>query len=329
MDKLQSIRVFLTIAREGSFSRAAESHGLSKAMVSRHISQLEDNLGVRLLNRSTRGVSLTEAGRNYRDRCDQILDDLEDAESSLKAMEREPTGRIRVGSPPALGAFRVAPAAAEYIKRYPRTEVDLVLLDHLVDPVETGLDIVLQIGELGDSSYVARRLGDAGFLAVAAPEYLKEHGMPARPEDLLAHNCLRQTDQLLTRYWTFYRDGKPMQMKVSGNFSATLASAVRRAAQRGLGIAYLPTYMVINDISRRHLVWLFPDLDPLVVPIHAIYPHRQHLSTRIQTFLEFLGGYLGDSGVGRLRVLATASRYLSQPAAAISTRVDEETTAGD
>jgi len=251
MDKLSSMRVFLTIAREGSFSRAAELHGLSKAMASKHVKHLEDDLGVRLLNRSTRGVSLTEAGRNYRDRCDQILADLEEAESSLKAMEREPTGRIRVGSPPALGAFRVAPAIAEYIKRYPKTQVDLVLLDHAVDPIEGGFDVVLRIGELASSSYVARRLGDAGFLACASPEYLKANGRPAAPEDLLRHNCLRQSDTLLPPYWTFQRDGRPVHIKVKGNFKASLASAIRRAALRGLGIAYLPTYMIVNDISRQ------------------------------------------------------------------------------
>jgi len=323
MDKLSSMRVFLTIAREGSFSRAAELHGLSKAMASKHVKHLEDDLGVRLLNRSTRGVSLTEAGRNYRDRCDQILADLEEAESSLKAMEREPTGRIRVGSPPALGAFRVAPAIAEYIKRYPKTQVDLVLLDHAVDPIEGGFDVVLRIGELASSSYVARRLGDAGFLACASPEYLKANGRPAAPEDLLRHNCLRQSDTLLPPYWTFQRDGRPVHIKVKGNFKASLASAIRRAALRGLGIAYLPTYMIVNDISRRHLMWLFPELEPPLAPIHVIYPHRQHLSTRIQTFIEFLRGHIGDAGIGRLRVLSTASRYLAAPGEAISTVVDE------
>ncbi len=288
MDKLSSMNAFLHVARDRSFTRAAEKLGISRAMVSKHIARLEDELGTRLFNRSTHGISITESGRAYRARCAQILADIEELEAEVGAFDQTPRGVVRVGAPPTLGTFHIAPAVADYIERYPHIRVDLVMSERAMDPIEEGLELIIWLGEPPDSNYILRRLATTRYVACAAPEYLDCRGRPSTPAELAEHNCLRHSVPGIGADWVFEVDGEASEIKVQGNFKTSLANAIRHVAVGGLGIAYLPTYIVGNDIKAGRLEQLLPGFSPAPVPIYAIYPHRRHLSAKVRTFLDFV-----------------------------------------
>lgn len=294
-----SMEVLVTVVREGSFTRAAEKLRISKAMVSKHIKRLEDDLGVRLLNRSTHRVSVTDSGRVFSERCREILAEVQEAEGVLRDFDRTPRGILRIAAPPTLGAMHISPALGEYIERYPDMRVELTLRETPQDPLEEGLDVVVWVGELRESNYIARRLTATRMLACAAPAYLSAHTPPTTVQDLANHNCL-----LIESYreWIFNVNGKPTPCRVTGSFRTTVANAVRQVALRGLGIAYLPSYIVGEDIRAGRLVGLFPNLTPIERPIYAIYPHRRHLSAKVQTAVELLSSRLEDT-IGRFNAL--------------------------
>lgn len=288
MDKLTSMKVFTTIARAGSFSRAAQALEMSPAMVTKHVQWLENQLGVRLLNRSTRGVSLTEVGYAYRERCMQILADVEETEACLTRMNAEPRGVLKIAGPIAFGTEHLSPAAAEFIARYPEIRVHLALRDRPSDPVEEGLDAVVRVGRLADTNLVARPLSSTLWIVCAAPSYLERHGAPRTLAELERFNCLRHTGHWSKDEWQFVRDGREVSVKVSGNFKSSLADSVRRAALQGLGLAFLPTYLAGDDLRAGRLLPVALDAAPITVPITALYLQRRHLSGKLRAFLDFL-----------------------------------------
>ncbi|MCP5144231.1 MAG: LysR family transcriptional regulator [Gammaproteobacteria bacterium] len=292
MDKLTSMEVFLSVAREGSFTRAADELGMSKAMVSKHIKSLEDELGVRLLNRTTHGVSVTDSGRIFEDRSRSILDELSEAIDSIRDFDSTPHGTLRVAAPSTLGTFHITPAVAEYIQRYPSMRVQLALRDAVPDIIEEGFDVVIQVSRPQDSSLAARKLTTTRMVCCAAPEYLAEYGTPETTDDLKVHNCLRISTY---RVWRFIVHGAFVDCHVDGNFITSIANSVRHAAVAGLGIAYLPTYIVANDIEAGRLNWLLRDLAPVERDIFALFPHRRHLSAKVQRFLDLLTTRMADS----------------------------------
>ncbi|MBI2993743.1 MAG: LysR family transcriptional regulator [Gammaproteobacteria bacterium] len=228
MDKLSSIRVFLAIARRSTFTAAAAEIGISKAMASKHIEQLERSLGVRLLNRSTRRVGLTEAGAVYRDRMRDILDDLRETEDEIAQLGSEPRGTLRLMSPVSFGAFHLTRAISDFHQRFPQLGVDMTLADRAPDIIEEGFDLAIRIGEIEESSLVARRIAEVRIVLCASPEYLQRAGTPASPTELVNHNCLTYAGRQPFREWTFTLHGVVQTVPVSGSLWANVGDPLRR-----------------------------------------------------------------------------------------------------
>jgi DNA-binding transcriptional LysR family regulator len=282
------MNVFLTVARRGSFTAASSALGISRAMVSKQVKGLEDHLGVRLFDRNTRAVSLTEAGRHYLERCQQVLDDLDELENSVKSHDSAPQGTLRVWAPPSFGTFHLTPAVAAYMDAHPRVVVELILSDRRVDLIEEGLDLAVAVGRLDDSSLVARPLTSVQLATCASPSYLGTHGTPQTPKELVKYNCLVLSPDMSRQEWLFHGPGGEVSVRVSGDLRSNMSDALRVAAIHGRGIVRLPSYMVSKDIGARRLASVLDDYPSDPTPIHCVYPHRRHLSRKVQTFVEFL-----------------------------------------
>ncbi|HHJ38741.1 MAG: LysR family transcriptional regulator [Methylothermaceae bacteria B42] len=289
MDKLTSMKVFATVAKSGSFAAAAKDLGISRAMATKHVMHLENALGVRLLNRTTRRISLTEAGASYLERCQQILEDIEETELAVTQLHTEPQGLLRISTPPFFGTFHLAPTIAAYLEQYPKVRVDLMVRGGTVDVVSEGLDLAIRLGELPDSSLIARKLASSPRIVCGAPAYFEKHGIPKTPLDLKQHNCLINWGFEPHDQWKFNGpDGEPIVVKVSGTMQANTADPLRMASIHGLGIVVLPTYIVGQDLRKERLQAVLEDYALPSMDIYAVYPHRRHLSAKVRTFLDFL-----------------------------------------
>jgi len=289
MDKLTSMLVFSKVAKAGSFAAAAKELGLSRAMATKHVMQLENGLGIRLLNRTTRNLNLTEVGAVYLERCRQILDDMEEMELAVTRLQTEPRGLLKVSATPFFGSYHLAPAISAYMEVYPDVHVDLTLQTSYVDLIEEGFDLAIQLDELEDSSLIARSLGTSQRVVCGSPAFFKKHGKPKTPEDLRNYNCLVNLSLAPRDHWQFnIPGGETTVVKVTGNMQANVADALRIAALSGLGLVILPTYMVGQDIRRNRLQTVLTEFVPAPLEIHAVYPHRKHLSAKVRTFVDFL-----------------------------------------
>lgn len=294
MDKLTGLAVFARVVENGSFAAAARHFGLSPAMVSKHVQALEDGLGVRLLNRTTRQVNPTEAGRGFYERCRHILAELEEAERAAAAAQTAPRGLLRISAPVSFGAIHIAPAIADYLARYPEVMADVQLNDRYVDLIEEGIDVALRVGRLADSSLVARRLVPIRTAVCAAPAYLLRHGAPREPRDLTAHNCLLYSYSTTGEEWHFTSpDGEPIVVRVRGRLHANNGEVLRAAALAGEGIMKAPSFAIGAEIAAGRLVPLLPDYAPREIALHALYPHSRHLSVKVRSFVDFLAARFG------------------------------------
>lgn len=289
MDRLTNLEVFNKVVETGSFTAAAERLGLSRAAVSKHIMQLEDRIGVRLLNRTTRRVSPTEMGRAYYDRTARILADLEDADHAVSVLQSEPKGKLRVTAPNSFASNVLGRVATEFLKRYPEIELDFILNDRVVDIVEEGLDLAIRIGDLTDSSLIARRLAPFRRALVASPAYIAEFGGPQSLEDLRKHNCLRYYFPGRYPGWRFVApDGTERVFEPAGRFAVNNGVVGVEAAVQGLGIGFVPTFIAGAYIRDGKLVPLLPQWKPREVSIHAVYPPNRHLSAKVRVLIDFL-----------------------------------------
>lgn len=289
MDKLASMNVFTKVAKAGSFAAAAKELSISRAMATKHVMQLENSLGVRLLNRTTRQLSLTEVGSIYFERCLQILDDIEEGELAVTQMQTEPRGTLKVASPPFFGTYHLAPAISEYLRHYPDVHVELLLQGGTVDVIEAGLDLAVHLGELAESSLIARKLATSRQVVCGAPAYFAANGVPKTPDDLKNHNCLFNWSWPQKDHWQFRDpDGKKITVRVAGNLQANVSGALRLAAINGLGLVLLPTYMGGHDLRKGRLQAVMTEYEPATLDIHAVYPHRKNLSAKVRTFVDFL-----------------------------------------
>ncbi len=288
MDRLESVRVFMAVARLNGFSAAANELGISKAACSKHVVRLETDLGVRLLNRSTRSVGLTEAGAAYRDRMREILADIEETESVIAQLNTEPRGQLRVMAPTSYGSFHLARAITDYQAKFPEVNVDLILVDRPADLVQEGIDVAIHVGELEDSNCVARTLARVRMVVCGAPAYLDRAGRPGRPEDLLRHNCLVYSIRHPIGNWHFKVHGRDQLITVAGTFRSSAGEALRTAAIQGRGLVQLPTYMVGLDIQAGRLEPVLEEFEPLPRPITALFLHRRFLSAKVRTFVDFM-----------------------------------------
>ncbi|MDX1518909.1 MAG: LysR family transcriptional regulator, partial [Gammaproteobacteria bacterium] len=248
MDRLIGMKVFNAVARLGSFSAAAEELGISRAMASKYISDLENSLGARLLNRTTRQLSLTEVGRDYFERVANILAEIQEAELSVTELQMQQVGTLKVLSPPSFGSFHLTRAISVYKPRYPELHIELILTERAPDLIEEGVDMAIRIGHLDDSSFVARQLSSSRLVVCAAPEYLEQHGVPQSPEDLENFNCLMIDHVTPISDWRLKIDNVEKIIPVSGNLKCNLADALRIAAIQGCGLVQLPSYVVGLDI---------------------------------------------------------------------------------
>jgi len=295
MDISNLMQVFVRTVDQGSFSAAARTLGLSPSAVSRQIGGLEDHLGVRLLNRTSRHVTLTEEGKAFYGRCARIAAEIDEVQELVSGMSQKVQGTLRVTATVAFAKSRLLPLFPEFLKRYPDLTLHLELSDRPVDLVAEGIDVAIRFTEqVDDDSVVARRLAPNRRVVVAAPAYLNRHGTPDTPEDLLAHNCLRLYSVPRWNDWEFEEDVRTRTLEVRGNFEANSADAVYHAALAGLGIARLSLYLVCDDLRAGRLVRLLPEYTHDKADLIAVFPHRRNLSPKVRAFVDFLVEQLGE-----------------------------------
>lgn len=295
MDSLSDVAVFVQVVESGSFTAAADRLRVSKSVVSKYVTRLEDRLGARLLNRTTRRLSLTEVGSVFYERSREGLSTIEEAEQEVSRLQSRPSGTLRLNTPMTFGVMHVAPALPAFMKAYPDVAVDVSLDDRKVDVIEEGFDLSVRISELPDSSLVAKRLASCRHVVVASPAYLEAHGTPRRPEDLIGHNVISYRYQESALNWHFRGpDGKPVSMPVSGSLQMNNSLALREAMLAGVGIARTPTFVVGEDIRSGSLVPLLPGYEALELSIFLVYPQRRHLSPKVRAFIEFMAARISD-----------------------------------
>lgn len=295
MDRFTALAVFVKVVERRSFAAAAREFGLSPAMVSKHVRALEERLGARLLNRTTRRLSLTEVGRGYYERARQILADLEDADRAASDLQAAPRGTLKVNAPFSFGIRHVGPAVAAYLGAYPGITVELSLNDHYIDLLAEGVDVALRIGRLADSSLIARRLAPIRLVACASPAYLARRGTPQTPGDLAAHDCLIYTYAASAEEWRFIGPGGEDEVaRVSGRLFANNGDVLIAAALAGIGIALAPTFMAGEHVQAGGLVTLLPGHVAPEAALYAVYPPGRHLSAKLRSFVDFLVARFGE-----------------------------------
>jgi DNA-binding transcriptional LysR family regulator len=288
MDRFDNMQVFAKVAEIGSFARAAVRLEISPSMVSLHVKDLEERLGVRLLNRTTRKVSLTEIGREYYEHCAQILAELDEAERIARALQRTPRGRLRVFCDTNIARF-IAPAVARFLENYPEAAIDLRTGDRVIDLVEEGFDLSIRAVVPPDSSLIVRRLAGWRHILCCAPRYLETHAAPISLADVAKHNCLRYANYPFGDEWHFVsRDGKPAAVRVSGNLVTASAAVLRSVLLGGGGVALAAPFIVEAELKAGALVSLLPEYRPVEFAINAIYPHRRHLAATVRSFIDML-----------------------------------------
>ena len=286
--------VFVRVVEASSFAAAARHFGMSPAMVSKHVQTLEQRLGVRLLNRTTRHVSATEVGQTYYERCQRILTELDATERAVGDQQSAPRGRLRIAAPVSFGMRHLAPAVAEYLARYPDVSIDLNLDDPSVDLLEEGLDLAIRVGRLADSSLIARKLCAAETILCAAPDYLAARGTPQTPDDLAGHHCLVYSYSTPRGVWRFTDSGGgEYTVRIDGRVQANSGDALRELALHGLGIILLPDFIVDDDVRAGRLVRLLGDYTKAETPVHAVYPHGRFLTAKTRSFIDFLAARFG------------------------------------
>ncbi|MDN4018089.1 LysR family transcriptional regulator [Zwartia panacis] len=287
MDKLKAIEVFIEVAQGLSFSGAAQRLGMAKGNVTKHVAWLEQTLGVQLLTRTTKSVSLTESGLSLLENGRELLDRVESIDAAVRQSVKEPKGMLRLGAPPSFGAFHLVPIITAFSSAHPDIQVVLYLDDGRTDLVAEGLDMSVRIAtSLKDTSQVAQRLAVVPQLLVASPAYLKRRGTPQTIADLADHECMVHALKSPTNIWTFM--GEPKGVRVHGTIRANYGDPLRHAALLGHGISMHPTYMVMQDIQEGRLVSVLPQFRPVGVDIYAVFPSRKNLPVRVRTFLDFL-----------------------------------------
>lgn len=296
MDRLSALEIFVTVVSEGSFSAAARSLGMSKSAVSKHIAALEDRLGVRLLNRTTRRLSLTDAGALYCERANRLIAEAEDAEAEVSQLSSAPKGVLRLSAPLSFGIRHLGPLLPAFLAQNPGLTIDLKLDDRLVDLVQDGFDIALRVTTLTDSSLMVRRLCPSRVVMVASPDYLAERGIPAEPADLKEHACLVYSNQTYGLEWRLVEAASGNKLTVrlgDSRVRANNGDILRFAALQGQGIAILPTFFVGEDISLQRLVRVLPGWEGVSNDVCLVWPHARYTPAKVRAFVDYMVKALG------------------------------------
>ena len=288
MDLFSSMRMFIAVVDGGSFAAAADRQAISRAMVSKQMQKLEAHLGTRLMNRTTRRLSLTETGRGFYERSVQIIGDVEEAEQIAGQLTSKPQGVLRVTIPLSYGQHHLAAIIGEYVQAYPQVQLDISLSDRKVDLIEDGLDLAIRIGTMTQSDLIARKIGSVRSIICASPAYLARRGTPITPVELSEHACLGYT---LTGSGTDWRiegvDGL-VTVPIAGPIKADNGDIIRQAAISGAGILFQPHFIVDDDIASGQLVRILPQWQSEALGVYVVYPSRKHLSAKVRTFVDFL-----------------------------------------
>lgn len=295
MDLVSGMSMFRRVVEAESFSAVARETGVSQPTISKHISALEKHLGVKLLNRSTRHLALTEAGNEYYQHCTRILDELAEAEASVGKQQNELTGSLRINVPVSFGRLEILPLLWSFMKAYPAINLDIVMDDHYVDLVKEGIDLAIRVGPLFDSSLVARKLGNYKRLTVASQAYLDEFGEPKTLEDLKQHSCIVFTLLTTGNKWQYFEKGELKKVRVKGRISTSSPDTMREAALQGFGIAVAPTWLVQDSVDDGSLKAILTDYMPTPMELNAIYPERHYVPAKVHALIDHLRENIGSS----------------------------------
>lgn len=287
MDRLKAMSVFLSIVDTGNFTQAAKQLNIPLASVSYHISSLEKALGTRLLNRTTRKVTVTDPGRNYAKRCRYILAEIQEAENMLANLKNEPEGELSVNAPVSLGDLCLSAFIGEFMNLYPKVRINLTLSNELIDVMQSGADVVLRISRPTDSSLLIRRLRPIKIIFCASPEYIEQHGEPATLAHLADHNCL-QYRYSHGQHWKATGPNGIESIKISGTFFSNNDMALITAARQGHGIIYIPSLIIQEDLQSGRLVQILKPYSQPDYFLHALYPYSRSLSAKTRMFIDFL-----------------------------------------
>lgn len=288
MDILTCMKTFVAVVDCESFTSAGARLDLSKAIASKYVGILEDHLGTRLLNRTTRRLSLTESGAAYYERCVQILADVDEAEQAAAQLTAVPRGTLKLAMPVSFGTTRIAPLLHGYLQRYPQVRLDIALADRRVDLIEEGFDLAIRVGHLPESGLVARKLTTDRIVCCAAPTYLERHGTPRMPSELAQHACLNYSYSSAGDEWILGQGKNRTAVHIDGPLSANNGDMLRSVALAGAGVIWQPHFIVGDDLRAGRLIELMADQPGPELGIYALYPSRKHLSAKVRTFVDYL-----------------------------------------
>jgi DNA-binding transcriptional LysR family regulator len=293
MDGFNAIPVFVAVVERGGFSPAAKQLGISKSAVSKRINLLEQNLGVKLLHRTTRKISLTEAGEHFFEHAKIANNAAKDAEDAVAQLQGEPQGRLRINTPMSFGRLHIAPLIPAFVKRYPKITIDMVMSDEVIDLVASGFDVAIRSGKLAESSLIARKLAPLRSVLCASPEYLKLHGHPQTLQDLKLHNCILFSYSRHLKEWSFIKEGIPETIDISGNYQVNNSEALQEALLQGMGIGRLPTFVASTEIKAGRLIPLFTEYEMQQLSLYAVFIERQYMPAKVRAFLDYVIESLG------------------------------------
>lgn len=291
MDKLSNMKAFALVAQTGSFAEAARRMGLATSVVSKRVKDLEAFLSTRLLQRTTRKVSLTDTGYSYLEYVRKFLDELEEVEESIRNKTQKPIGEIKLAAPLSFGMKYLGPVLSNYLQEYEDVSIKTFLSDRQIDLIEEGYDLSIRIGQLKDSSLISRKLASCRRVVCASPAYFEKYGHPQKPKDLMGHNCMSYTNLAEGKAWPFVIEGKKIWQSTSGRFSSDNGDLLCEAAIAGCGITLLPTFIVGKIIRSGALEIALEEYEEPDYNIYAIYQNRRHLSTKVRTLIDYLSGY--------------------------------------
>jgi DNA-binding transcriptional LysR family regulator len=293
MDRFTSMSVFVRAAEARSFTGVAEEFAISPTMVGKHIKALEERVGARLLNRTTRRQSLTEIGRIYYERCRQILSDADAAEASANELQAAPRGLLRINAPVTFGSQRLTAAVCDFMRLYPEVEVNLVLSDRIVDLVEEGYEAAIRVGPLADSELIARKLAPYRMAVAASPAYLAEFGRPQAPEELGRHNCVGFAYWAERDRWIFHKGERQETVQIKARLTSNNGQALRNAALAGVGIVMQGEVLLAEDIAAGRLVAVLPDWQAPSRPMHVLFLPDRRPTPKLRAFIDFIVARFG------------------------------------
>lgn len=288
MNKLLCMTAFVNVVETGGFSSASRKTGISTTLISRYVAQLENNLGVLLLQRTTRKVTTTQIGYAYYQRCLPLLDGIDELEGMVKLTHVKPSGKLVLSAPTSFSEIHLMPVLSDFIEQYPEVNIDLQLTDRFVDIIEEGIDIALRIGNLHDSSLIARKILPITLVVCASEEYLVQAPLLREPKDLAEHRCIIDSNYKQGSHWLFQKNSQEIEIEVKSTIKVNSVRAVRKLLLKGAGVGICPLFAVDDDINNGRLTRVLSSYGTTELGLYAVYSHRRHLSVKVRSFIDFI-----------------------------------------